>query len=252
MAVKKLRTPDGRPQHRSIDETIKDAIDREDLSQLPGWGKPLDLKDYFASAPEQRAANQLLKNNKVLPQPLQDRKEAEDLQAEAATYLAREEQTLQSLASQIAPIAQRVTAPLPNLATLLELTDLPTRPSYLPEPLGAPLPSRRQFLDAARELVDMVVRYNRRIELTISHYLDLLERSNDSIDRLNTQIFFSRHLPPNLQLHSHNLDDKTADLRNRLTSLPTLPQDLPDRLERYYKTARPSTWHRLTRALLSA
>ena len=77
MAAKILRNADGRPQHRSIDAAIKD--------------------------------------NKVLPQPLQERKEAETLQQEAERYIAREQQALVLLASQIAPIARSVTAPLPAL-----------------------------------------------------------------------------------------------------------------------------------------
>lgn len=249
MAAKILRSADGRPQHRSIDAAIKDAIDQEDLSQLPSWGKPIDLKGYFASGPEQRAANQLLKDNKVLPQPLQERKEAEILQQEAEIYLAREQQALVLLASQVAPIARSVTAPLPDRATLLEIIGLETCPSYLPEPVGAPLPKKTQFLNTAGFLVDMVARYNRRLEVIVSHYIDLLERSNACIDRLNIQVACSRHLLPNLQLRSHNLERKAADLRSDLPPLPALPADLAKRLERYYKTAHPSVWRRLTQTL---
>ena len=52
----KFLQSDGRPEHRSIDEILRDAIAGGDFNDLPGRGRPLDLEDYFASGPEHRMA----------------------------------------------------------------------------------------------------------------------------------------------------------------------------------------------------
>ncbi|MEE3338675.1 MAG: DnaJ family domain-containing protein, partial [Candidatus Latescibacterota bacterium] len=44
---------------------------------LPDKGQPLDLRGYFHADPEQRVAGRLIRDNDILPQPLQDRRDAE-------------------------------------------------------------------------------------------------------------------------------------------------------------------------------
>jgi hypothetical protein len=73
---KLLRTPDGRPEMRNPDQILKDAA-AEISKDLPTKGRKLDLDTYFRSGGEHRVAHRLLKDNGVLPQHLQDRKEAE-------------------------------------------------------------------------------------------------------------------------------------------------------------------------------
>ena len=248
MAAKKLRTSDGRPERRNLDEIIKEALEREDLSQLPGWGKPIDLKDYFSSGPEHRAANKILQDNKVLPLPLQERKDAESLQEESSAYRAREEQFLAALQRDIDLAAQSVSAPFPDRRTLLEVFGLETWPAYLPEPANAPLPRRAELRHNAQTLLELVTRYNRRVEVVIAQYLDLLGRANTCIDRLNTQVFFSHHLPPQLQLRGLNLEREEEEVRAHFPPLTTLPQDLAQRLEAYCKAVCPSVWRRLGRS----
>ena len=83
------RQPDGRPEWRSVDELLAQAIAGEDFATLPGKGQPLDLSAYFASGPEHRIAGKLLKDNAVLPQTLQDRRDAEQLRTQASQTLPR-------------------------------------------------------------------------------------------------------------------------------------------------------------------
>ncbi len=79
------RKPDGRPEYRSPDERLKNTISEEDWARLPGKGKRLDLREYFQSGEEHRLANKILRDNQILPQHLQDRKEIERIQDIAET-----------------------------------------------------------------------------------------------------------------------------------------------------------------------
>ena len=57
------------------EEKIRTAIDRGDLDDLPGHGKPLELDDNTTVPEELRAAYRLLKNSGYLPPELELRKE---------------------------------------------------------------------------------------------------------------------------------------------------------------------------------
>ena len=53
------------------DEKIREAQNRGDFDNLPGYGKPIDLKEYFQTPPHLRVSYTLLKNAGVLPQEIQ-------------------------------------------------------------------------------------------------------------------------------------------------------------------------------------
>ena len=73
------RQAKGKIAFRRVDEMLEEALKEDNFAVLLSRGKPLDLKKYFASGPEHRVALNLLKDNQVLPQSLQERKEAEQL-----------------------------------------------------------------------------------------------------------------------------------------------------------------------------
>ena len=60
---------------RIAEARIQDAIDRGELRNLPGAGKPFQLDDDSAIPEELRAAYRILKNAGFLPPELQLRKE---------------------------------------------------------------------------------------------------------------------------------------------------------------------------------
>ena len=66
------RTPDGKPEKRTPDEMLRDAV--SDDIDIPGKGEPLDLKTYFRPDAEHRMAGKILRDNNVLPAHLQERK----------------------------------------------------------------------------------------------------------------------------------------------------------------------------------
>ena len=113
------RQPDGRPEWRSVDELLAQAIAGEDFATLPGKGQPLDLSAYFASGPEHRIAGKLLKDNKVLPQTLQDRRDAEQLCTQASQTLATQKEHLSALKAKICAQAPALCRFFPDRPTAL-------------------------------------------------------------------------------------------------------------------------------------
>ncbi|MXY82201.1 MAG: DUF1992 domain-containing protein [Gemmatimonadetes bacterium] len=240
------RQPDGRPEWRSVDELLAQAIASEDFATLPGKGQPLDLSAYFASGPEHRIAGKLLKDNAVLPQTLQDRRAAEQLRTQASQTLATQKEYLATLKTKICAQAPALCRFFPDRPTALDALGLPTWPEYFSEPEGALLPARRTLLDDARRLAELGAAYNRRIEVAIAEYLDSLRQANACVERLNQQVAFSRHLPAGLQLKTSDLTKAEAQVRTALPPLTPLPADLVQRLAQYYKAAHPSLWQRLS------
>ena len=239
------RQPDGRPEWRSVDEMLAQAIAGEDFATLPGKGQPLDLSAYFASGPEHRIAGKLLKDNAVLPQTLQDRRDAEQLCIQASQTLATQKEYLSALKAKIGAQALALCRFFPDRPTALAALGLPTWPEYFSAPENAPLPARRVLLDGAKRLAELVAAYNRRIEVAIAEYLDSLRQANACVERLNQQVAFSRHLPAGLQLKAANLTEAEAQLRSEFSPLTPLPADLAQRLDEYYRASRPSLWWRL-------
>lgn len=59
----------------SIEQRIREAIDRGDFDNLKGKGKPLDLDGYFAMPEEIRMAFAMLKSNEFVPEEVEMMKE---------------------------------------------------------------------------------------------------------------------------------------------------------------------------------
>ncbi len=59
---------------------IREAMQNGEFENLPGKGRPIDLKDYFNLPGHLRAAYGLLRNANVLPSEIQLMKEIEQLQ----------------------------------------------------------------------------------------------------------------------------------------------------------------------------
>lgn len=247
---KRRRTPDGRPELRSLDDMLKQAVEDEDLTQLPGYGEPIDLTGYATSDPETRVASKLLGDHNVLPQPLQDRKDAENRRREADDYLRGESEHLLEMMQRIEPVAAAFTAPFPDRQAVLEVLGTQSWPSYLPEPTGADLPRRQTFRQTGKVLLEQVSGYNRRIEVVVSQYLERLGRFNDCVERISKQISLAPGLPAEMIVRAADLVQEEETARAQLESpLTALPADIEPRLDRYYRSVSPSAWQRLTRTL---
>ncbi len=72
---------------RLAEERIREAIDRGELDDLPGAGRPLALDDNQMVAPELRAAHRVMRNAGFVPEEVRLRRELRELetQVDAAT-----------------------------------------------------------------------------------------------------------------------------------------------------------------------
>jgi len=59
----------------SIEQRIREAIERGDFDDLKGKGKPLDLDAYFAMPEDMRMAFAMLKSNDFIPDEVEKLKE---------------------------------------------------------------------------------------------------------------------------------------------------------------------------------
>ncbi len=73
---------------------IREAIDNGDLENLPGEGKPIDLKSYFSMPAETRMAYDLLKNANVLPEEVQLKREIADINHQIEQTVSEAERNL--------------------------------------------------------------------------------------------------------------------------------------------------------------
>lgn len=95
----------------------------------------------------------------------------------------------------------------------MQVLYFPQWPDYFSEPIASPLPRLRGWLQRTQTLSEDVASYNRRIEISIAHYIGLHNKANDCIERLNKQVLFSRHLTPGLQLRPIRAEELEAAVR---------------------------------------
>ncbi|GEM_PF-862642 len=245
----KFRKPDGRPELRGVDDILRDAAARGEFDDLPGKGCPLDLDDYFADNPEHRIANRLLKDNKVLPQPLQDRKEAEALLQAARDLFAREARALQKAQEEIRGASAPLMACFPDRQTAVDRLGLEAWPSCFVEPAPAPRPALRRVVRQAERLRSLVAQYNGRVGALIGRYVDLLEQANRCIRRHNDRLALTGSLRAGFQMMVLcDVAARTQEARAQFPALPPLPEDLPGRIRAFCREARRPFWRRLLNA----
>jgi hypothetical protein len=82
---------------RIVEAMIKEAMERGELDNLPGKGKPIDLTEYFDTPEEVRLANSLLKNAGMTSREVELLKEIAELkQLLEAVLNEKKKQEIQS------------------------------------------------------------------------------------------------------------------------------------------------------------
>ena len=76
-----------------IDEQIRKAIEDGEFDNLPGKGKPLDLKPYFETPEDLRMAYSILKSNNFVPEEVETLKEIEALKKRLEASSDEEQKT---------------------------------------------------------------------------------------------------------------------------------------------------------------
>lgn len=188
---KPLRTADGRPEFRSPDQILRDAA--SDLSgDLPTKEKKLDLDAYFRSGEEHRVAHQLLKDNGILPQHLQDRKDAEDARSAAEAGLEQSVTRLSETTRDLPALAAVVTGFVGDVHAIDAA--FPGMPTPLPPPPGSV--SARDADDALDRLIDTVNAHNQVRLDALASYREGLERANAASDRYHKHVQATGQLVP--------------------------------------------------------
>ena len=199
------RRADGRPELRSLDDLLKEAVSGDDYKNLPGKGKPLDLSGYFRSGEEDRVANQILKDNEILPPFLQDHKDAETLLQQADGLVKRQSNALERMEAEIHEASKPIAAQFESRQAALEALGLDTWPRCFAEPgESSSGTSQRELGRSVARLGDLITRYNRSIKTLLAGYIDLLEQSNQAIQRYHKALVSTGRnfigLPPMMEI----------------------------------------------------
>jgi hypothetical protein len=213
------------------------------VKKLPGHGRPLDLSGYHRADPQTRAVAKLLKDHDVLPKPLQDRKEAEDLAARAESEATRAVADLAARREAVDRCAAQLLALLPpaSLADLLAPAPLPT---YLASADRAALPApAADVAELCRQLCEAVTAYNRRRRSHRHRIEELLSEAAAFARRLNEQAMLSHRLPAANPLPEAKAEMGLAAFDQAAPALGALPDDLPRRAASAAQGNRPR-WRR--------
>ena len=241
----KLRTPDGKIQMRSVDDLLKEVAADESWRNLPGKGKPLDLRSYFAPGEEYRVAGKILQENKVLPPHLQELKDAEALQETAQKLFDEAQQQIPPLRTTLLSQIETLVSQFPDQTTCQTWLGLDTWPTDYPTP-NATMRDQKQHIETAAHLTQEISRYNARIRNFTYRYLDHLKRAQENIHNYHKRQLLNTTLSPNYNYVAPiDLTRKEEEIKELFSPLTELPQDLPTRLKKWHRKSQPTFWRRL-------
>ncbi len=242
----RFRTPDGKPEMRTPDEMLRDAVSDETYAELPGKGKPLNLRDYFTPDAEYRMAGKILRDNQVLPPQLQERKDAESSLREAETQLQKATENILPLREEIYKIAQHVASVFPNRETMREILGLEDLPEDFPLPKESVEIIVKELIARVSELDSAIKRHNALVRNLTYSYLENLRIAHENIESSKKRQLFNRTLlPAYTPLPKLDIEALTEDLNKRFTSLPELADGWKNRLKTWHRTQKPGLWQRL-------
>ena len=245
MKKTRLRTADGKRQTRSVDDMLKEAVSDETLANLPGKGEPLNLKSYFSSGEEFRAAGQILKENNLLPPHLQERKDAEELIQTAENLFSEAKEQIPQLRAEVIKDLESIVSIFPDRITCQTFLSLDDWPQDYPKPTGAHQPLK-SLVEMIPHITQQINRYNARINNTIYRYLSCLKKAQKNIENYHKRQLLNITLSPTYNyLPPINLEHKEQDIRAAFTPLPELPTDLPKRLKSWHQKISPPIWQRI-------
>jgi len=224
------RNPDGSPAIRSVDDLLAEAVKPESIEHLSGKGRPLNLAGYFHADPEQRVASRLMRDNNVLPQPLQDRRDAEVSRLRIEEALDKAQQELAALEREIHQLSACLLALHPQARSHL--------PQHMLHPAASPLMA--DATTVIQELVTSIEVYRSRRRRDRQRQVDLAVTARDKTRELNEQVMLNRHLPASLQMTGVDTQSCLATFDATIRDIAALPEQIIQMVPR-----RRSWWHRL-------
>ena len=233
MARRLRRNPDGTPTTTNLNDILTEAASADAIRHLPGKGQPLDLHGYFHADPEQRVAGRLIRDNDILPQPLQDRRDAEIHREQVSALIEKTRLELSVRRFNIEQLGACLAPSEPQTDT----------PAYMKHGLVSVLPGARHA--AAHELDHAVTEYASRRRQAHQRVREAAEKAYEAARGLNEQVMLSRHLPAGLQVIGVRVDTFLSQFDEAIPDLPALPASFVVAPS----SGRVSGWRRLLHAL---
>ena len=220
---------------RSPDQILKEAA-AGISADLPGMGEKLNLGTYFRSGADHRVANKLMNDNGLLPQHLQDRKDAEEARESAEEDLRVQIDRLTTLSDQIAENGVLLARFLDGEPDLLKL--LPFGPALdAKEATGKP--DHREAEGALDQMIDRVRLFDRKRTDTLARYRETLLRANQATDRCNKHVVSTGPLmPPYPTARAANIEKYLAEAESRLPASVVLPDPAVGQLRHRIRGSR--------------
>ena len=238
------RTPDGKPEKRTPDEMLRDAV--SDDTDMPGKGEPLDLKTYFRPDAEHRMAGKIMRDNNVLPAHLQERKDAEEHLKNAEEHLRQTTEKIVPLQKAIRPLAQTLIRTFSNDKEMCEALGL----NALPEKFhpDAETPSTSDLLETISTFDQLCKQYNARVRDLTYRYLENLRLAHENIEASKKRQLVNRSLlPAYAPIAKIDIESQREYIQKRFLLLPERPCDWQSRLKTWQRSQQPSLWQRMFR-----
>ena len=239
------RTPDGKPERRTPDEMLRDAV--SDDTDIPGKGEPLNLKAYFRPDAEHRMAGKILRDNNVLPAHLQERKDAEEYLKNAEEHLRRATEKIVPLQKAIRPLAQtliRTFSDDKEMCKTLGLNALPK--NFHPNPETPPASDLLATISAFDQLCKQ---YNAQVRNLTYRYLENLRLAHENIEASKKRQLVNRSLlPAYAPIAKVDIEAQREYIQKRFPLLPERPGDWQSRLKTWQRSQKPTLWQRMFRS----
>ncbi len=236
------RTPDGEPERRTPDEILRDAV--SDDTDIPGKGKPLDLKAYFRPDAEYRMAGKILRDNNVLPAHLQERKDAEEHLKKAEEHLQRATKKIAPLQKAIRPLAQTLIRTFSNDKEMCEALGLNALPeNFHPNP---ETPPASDLLATISTFDQLCKQYNAQVRNLKYRYLENLRLAHENIEASKKRQLVNRSLLPTYAPSAKiDIEAQREYIQKRFPLLPERPRGWQSRLKTWQRSQKPSLWQRM-------
>ena len=242
-----LRTPDGKPERRTPDEMLRDAVSGDACIDLPGKGKPLDLSAYFRPDAEYRMAGKILRDNQVLPAQLQELKDAEEHLKKAEAQLQRATEKIAPLRKQIRVRAQtliRVFFDSEDMREILGLDEFAENFHSETPPANA-----SDLLAVINNFGQLCKRHNAFVRHAIYRYMENLRIAHENIEASKKRQLINRSLLPAYSpVAKVDIEARRKDIHARFPPLPELPDDWKSHLKMWQRSRHPGIWRRIFRS----
>ena len=241
------RTPDGKPERRTPDEMLRDAV--SDDTDMPGKGKPLDLKAYFRPDAEHRMAGKILRDNNVLPAHLQERKDAEEHLKKAEEHLRHTTEKIAPLQKAIRSLAQTLIRTFSSDQEMYNTLGLNALPKNFHPDAETPPASDPDLLATISTFDQLCKQYNAQVRGLTYRYLENLRLAHENIEASKKRQLANRSfLPAYAPIAKIDIEAQKEYIQKHFPLLPECPRDWQSRLKTWQRSQKSTLWQRIFRS----